>query len=305
MTSSGAQAPPDGPSPHNTDFPPISPGTRLAGLVPLAVAAGLDPVDARILITHALGLSRVELITRFEQPLSAEAAQTVDALLRRRLHGEPVAYLVGSREFYGLPMQVTPDVLIPRPETELLVDLALECLPKGRPGLRVLDLGTGSGAIAVAIAHTRPDISVTAVDISPAALAIAKRNANRHASEGRPLVLRQSDWYAALGDAGFNVIVSNPPYIAAGDHHLSSGDLRFEPAGALTDGADGLSDLETIVGGASAHLEPGGWLMVEHGYDQAGAVRQLLLNGQFDDVQSWQDLAGIERVSGGRWRPPV
>jgi release factor glutamine methyltransferase len=186
-------------------------------------------------------------------------------------------------------------VLIPRPDTELLVELALDRLP--RDGA-LLDMGTGSGAIAVACAHNRPDARVTALDVSDAALAVAQANASAHG--GRVRFLR-SDWFGALAhDECFDVIASNPPYIAAGDAHLAQGDLRFEPSGALTDGADGLSALRTIIAGASGHLAPGGWLLLEHGWDQAHAVRALLSAQGFTDVQSWRDLPGIERASGGR-----
>jgi len=254
----------------------------------------LDPVDQRILICHALGISRTALITQSERVLSAEEAARVAALLQRRHDGEPVAYIVGQREFFGLDFETTPAVLIPRPDTELLVELALVRLP---PRGKVLDMGTGSGAIAVAIAHSRPDAGVTALDVSQEALAVASRNAQRNNANVRFL---HSDWYSAVEGEQFDLIVSNPPYIADGDRHLSEGDLRFEPSGALTDFADGLSALRTIIAGAPAKLAPGSWLLMEHGYDQSAAVRALLLSSGYTDVQSWQDLAGIERVSGGR-----
>ncbi len=254
----------------------------------------LDPVDQRILLCHALGITRTALITQSDRALTDEEAARVSALLQRRLDGEPVAYLIGRREFYGLDFMVGPGVLIPRPETELLVELALERLP---PRARVLDMGTGSGAIAVAIAHARPDAQVTALDVSPAALAIAARNA---ALNGVSVRCLHSDWFAAVAGETFDIVVSNPPYIAAGDRHLSEGDLRFEPPGALTDHADGLSALRAIVAGAPAHVVPGGWLLMEHGYDQSAAVQALLAGRCYADVQSWHDLAGIARVTGGR-----
>lgn len=271
----------------------IAAGTTLGALqrAPL-----LDPVDQRILLCHALGISRTALITQSERALSAAEAASIAALLQRRAEGEPVAYIIGQREFFGLPFETTPAVLIPRPDTELLVELALDRLP---PRGKVLDMGTGSGAIAVAIAHQRPDAVVSALDVSHEALAVATRNAQRNGASVR---LLHSDWYGAVAGEQFDLIVSNPPYIADGDRHLSEGDLRFEPSGALTDFADGLSALRTIVAGAPAHLAPGSWLLMEHGYDQAAAVRSLLSEAGYTEVQSWQDLAGIERVSGGRSR---
>ena len=254
----------------------------------------LDPVDNRILLCHALNLTRTALITQSDRTLTDDEAARLSSLLQRRLDGEPVAYLIGKREFYGLDFDVTPAVLIPRPETELLVELALERLP---PRARVLDMGTGSGAIAVALAHTRPDAAVTALDVSVDALDVARRNA---ASNGAAVRFLHSDWFSAVGAETFDLIVSNPPYIADGDRHLAEGDLRFEPSGALTDHADGLSALRRIVAGAQAHLVPGAWLLMEHGYDQSAAVQALLTAQGYTDVQSWQDLAGIARVTGGR-----
>ncbi len=252
--------------------------------------------ERRILLGHALGLTRVELITRSEQALTPAQAAAVAELFARRIAGEPIAYLTGTREFYGLRFEVTPAVLIPRPETELLVELAIDRLP--RQG-RVLDMGTGCGAIAVAIANSRRDAAVSAIDLSDAALVVARRNATYHAVQ---VQLLRSDWYAALAGQSFDMIVANPPYIVEGDHHLSEGDLRFEPVDALTDHADGLSALRYIISGATAFLERSGWLLLEHGYDQAEAVRSLLDTAQFTEVQSWADLAGIARVSGGRRR---
>lgn len=256
--------------------------------------APLDPLENRILLCHALRITRVQLITQSERRLSAEESALLTGLYARRLRGEPIAYIIGQREFYGLDLRVTPDVLIPRPDTELLVELAMERLPQGGA---LLDMGTGSGAIAIAIAHTRPDAQVTALDASAAALAIARENAVTNQVHVRFL---ESDWYGTLlQDQRFAVIASNPPYIVAGDVHLSQGDLRFEPVDALTDHADGLTDLRSIIDGAPAHLMPGGWLLMEHGYDQAAAVRALLAGTGFKDIRSWRDLAGIERVSGG------
>lgn len=275
-----------------------SPGGSIAAGITidsLLKGAPLDPLETRILLSHALQLSRVQLVTQAEHALSAEEAQRLSALYLRRINGEPIAYIVGEREFYGLSFEVNPDVLIPRPDTELLVELALERVPKNG---HVLDMGTGSGAIAIAIAHTLPDVSVTALDVSEAALQLARRNASRHRVH---VNFMHSDWYDALTDQRFDVIVANPPYIVSGNPHLSQGDLRFEPIDALTDHADGLHALRTIIGGAARHLSPDGWLLLEHGYDQAGAVRELLDSQKFHEVQSWQDLAGIERVSGGQF----
>jgi release factor glutamine methyltransferase len=265
-----------------------------ASIGSLQVSLPLGALENRILLCHALGLTRVSLITQSERTLTEAEAATLASLVERRLKGEPIAYIVGKREFFGLDFAVTDAVLIPRPDTELLVELALERLPQQGRGL---DMGTGSGAIAVSIAHTRPDAAVTALDVSEAALEVARANA---AANGARVRFLHSNWYAALQGELFDVIASNPPYIASGDSHLAKGDLRFEPLDALTDRADGLSALRTISAGAAAYLAPQGWLLMEHGYDQAEQVRQLLLENGFSEVQSWRDLAGIERVSGGR-----
>jgi release factor glutamine methyltransferase len=272
----------------------IQPGVTIAAV---QASLPLDPLENRILLCEATGLSRVQLITQGDRALTPDEASRLDDLVARRLRGEPIAYIVGKREFFGLEFRVGPAVLIPRPDTELIVELSLERLPQNAP--RLLDMGTGSGAIAVAVAHTRPDADVTALDVSPDALAVAQANATANGARVRFL---ESSWFDALAAAEtFDVIASNPPYIAAGDEHLSQGDLRFEPVGALTDHADGLSALRIIIQGSPRHLVPGGWLLLEHGYDQAAAVRALLADAGFTDVQSWRDLAGIERVSGGRF----
>jgi len=266
-----------------------------------------------MLLQQVLGVSRAHLLAHPEQVLDETQATRYRALLQRRLAGEPLAYILGEREFFGLNFKVTPATLIPRADTELLVELALARIPPPSPGLtatlsrerergwgrgfRVLDLGTGSGAIALSIAHARPDIEVTAVDASPEALDVARENARRlNLSNAR---LLHSDWFAALAGERFDLIVSNPPYIAENDAHLAQGDLRFEPRGALASGADGLDDIRHIVAGAKQHLVPGGWLLFEHGYDQAARVRELLLQWGYAGVFSARDLAGIERVSGG------
>ena len=259
-------------------------------------ASPLDALETRMLLMHVLGLSRVQLITQSEQPLSADQAERLNQLILRRVNGEPMAYILGEREFYGLDFYVTPDVLIPRPDTELLVELALQYAPKQS---RLLDLGTGSGAIAIAVAQQRSDLTVLALDVSPAALKIAEKNAARHLAAGR-VQLIQSDWYSAIAGQQFATIVSNPPYIVKDDQHLSQGDLRFEPLNALTDHADGLSAYRQIITGAGKHLAEGGWLLMEHGYDQSSAVQELLSAEGFSEIQSWPDLAGILRVSGGK-----
>ncbi|MFP3569192.1 peptide chain release factor N(5)-glutamine methyltransferase [Paraburkholderia sp. SIMBA_030] len=277
----------------------MSPDTPAA----LLRASPLPPLEARILLTHVLGWRRTELITRGDDVLDAAALARYQTLEARRAAGEPVAQLIGAREFFGLDFDVTPDVLIPRPETELLVETALTAM-EGVSRPRVLDLGTGTGAIAVAIASMRPDAQVWALDRSVEALVVATRNATRLLDARRPggaLVLMQSNWYDTLDTTRrFDVIVSNPPYIASGDPHLSEGDLRFEPRGALTDEADGLSAIRIIVAGAPTRLSANGVLLIEHGYDQAEAVRALLSAQGFVEVHSEQDLAGIERISGGR-----
>lgn len=261
------------------------------------VHAPLDALENRILTCHALGFTRIQLITQSERILTNEELARLSALFARRMAGEPIAYIVGEREFFGLSLTVSPAVLIPRPDTELLVELALERLQVNG---RMLDMGTGSGAIAIAVAHTRQDAQVTALDVSTDALGIAQHNATRHLSGNtNPLVLLHSNWYDAVAGQVFDMIVSNPPYIVDGDHHLSEGDLRFEPVDALTDHADGLSAYRTIVSQAHRHLTEDGWLLMEHGYDQAEAVRALLQQHGFNGVESWRDLAGIERVTGG------
>ncbi|MEX3937345.1 peptide chain release factor N(5)-glutamine methyltransferase [Paraburkholderia phymatum] len=268
-------------------------------------ASPLPALEARILLGHALGWRRTELITRADDALDPQQVTAFRELQARRVAGEPIAQLIGSREFFGLDFEVTRDVLVPRPETELLVETAVQSLEAHAARARVLDLGTGTGAIAVSIAWSRPDARVWAVDRSAEALAVAARNAVRLLESKRPggdVQFAQSDWYGAL-DASltFDVIVSNPPYIASGDPHLSQGDLRFEPRGALTDEADGLSAIRAIVAGAPSRLAPDGVLWMEHGYDQAAAVRAILAAQGFADVRSEFDLAGIERISGGRW----
>jgi release factor glutamine methyltransferase len=258
--------------------------------------AAIDALDARVLLRALLGVNDAYLIAHAQDAVSTHQAAQFHALVTRRAAGEPVAYIVGEREFYGHVFAVSPAVLIPRPETELLVELALARLP--RTPRRVLDLGTGSGCIAISIALENPAARVVAVDNSLAALEVARANARR--LDAPSVEFRSSEWYAALPGERFDVIVANPPYVAAGDAHLTQGDLRFEPARALAAGADGLDDIRVIVSGACAHLAPGGWLLFEHGYDQAAHCRALLQAAGLSEVQSWRDLAAIERVSGAR-----
>ncbi|WP_066257780.1 peptide chain release factor N(5)-glutamine methyltransferase [Hydrogenophaga flava] len=266
-----------------------------------AAAAGLDRLDAQMLLLHALGRSphdRAWLITHDSDPLPPEAATRWQTLQRRRQTGEPVAYLLGEKEFGGLNLQVDARVLVPRPDTEVLVDWALDALPTpgGAEAPRLLDLGTGSGAIALTVASRRPDAQVIATDASAEALVVAQANAQRL---NLPVRFAQGAWLAAVPGERFHVIASNPPYIAEGDPHLPA--LSHEPLTALTAGPDGLDDLRQIVAQAPAALHTGGWLLLEHGHDQAAAVRELLGTRGFEDFCSRTDLAGIERCSGGRW----
>lgn len=262
----------------------------------------LDALDARLLLLHVTGLSRTELICRPETPLTSAQLDCLETLATRRQAGEPLAYLVGEAGFRGRSFQVSPAVLVPRPETEELVDLALDKLRElAARAPRVLDLGTGSGAIPISLALEHPAAQVSAVDVSPAALAVARANG---AALQAPVRWLESDWFAALGGERFDLIVSNPPYIHAEDPHLAGDGLCFEPRLALTDGADGLACIRAIVAGAAAHLEPGGWLLFEHGWDQGPASRNLLALAGFKAVQTWQDLAGHDRISGGRTPSP-
>jgi release factor glutamine methyltransferase len=254
-------------------------------------------LEAEVLLLHVLQRPRAWLYAHADDELPAAVDDAFAALLKRRGVGEPVAYLTGAREFWSLPLRVSPATLIPRADTERLVELALQRLPADAP-LRVADLGTGSGAIALAIASERPQAQVTATDASAAALAVARDNAQLNNIANIDFI--QSDWFTALAGRRFALIVSNPPYIAAQDPHLARGDLRFEPRTALASGADGLDDIRVIAAQAAAHLEPGGWLLLEHGHDQGAAVRALLDAAGFADTATWQDLAGLDRVSGGR-----
>jgi release factor glutamine methyltransferase len=261
--------------------------------------AGVAPIDAQVLLAHVVRADRAWLIAHATDALAHAQAEQFFALARQRRDGEPVAYLTGWREFWGLSLAVDRSVLIPRPETETLVECALRRLPADRP-LGVLDLGTGSGAIALAIAYERPRAEVLATDRSAAALVVARKNADRMKLANVRWL--QSDWYAGLPGEGarFELIASNPPYVADGDAHLREGDVRFEPPTALRAGADGLDALRVIIGGARQRLVEGGALVVEHGHDQADAVRDLMLGAGFSDVESLRDLAGIPRVAAAR-----
>jgi release factor glutamine methyltransferase len=257
---------------------------------------GLVPVDAKALLAHVMGRNRAWLAAHEGDALTAVEAEAFFALCRRRVNGEPVAYLTGTREFWGLELAVTPDVLIPRPETETLVEFALAKLPRDRP-VRVLDMGTGSGAIALALAHDRPNAAVLATDSSDAALAVAQGNAQRLLLTN--VTFAAADWYDGIPPGHWDLIASNPPYVGASDPYLREGDLRFEPKAALSSGADGLAALRVIVGGACDRLVPGGWLVVEHGHDQSEAVRELFRVAGFSEVSASRDLAGIPRVVAG------
>ena len=265
-----------------------------------AQAEGLARVDAQMLLLHTLGRAtsdRAWLITHDTDTLAPAAQEQFQALCQRRQAGEPVAYLTGTKAFYGLELQVDARVLDPRPDTETLVDWALEVL-EGHPAPRLLDLGTGSGAIALALQKQRPDATVLAVDSSPDALTVARANAQRL---GLPVQFHHGHWMQGL-EGRFDAIVSNPPYIRSDDPHLTA--LQHEPLQALASGADGLEDIRAIIAQAPAHLEPGGWLLLEHGWDQADAVCALLHSAGLEQVQGRKDLAGIVRCSGGQ-RPTV
>jgi release factor glutamine methyltransferase len=259
-------------------------------------------MEAQLLLQHAFYVNRAWLISHAEDLATPEQQQVFEALLQRRLNGEPIAHILGSREFFGLPLKVTADTLIPRPDTETLVEASLEKIPKTTQA-QVLDLGTGTGAIALAIAKHCPQAHVTAVDFSENALSVAHENAEKLAIPNVSFV--HSHWFSALNNQQFDLIVSNPPYIAEHDPHLTQGDVRFEPKSALTSGADGLNDIRHIIVHAPQHLRPGGWLMLEHGYDQAQAVAELLAQAQFCQIGHRLDLAGIQRVTFGMVSPMI
>lgn len=285
-------------APHRFELPV---GSRVREALQRATAA-LAGEDARreaeVLLAATLGVGRAWLFAHANDCLSDTQIAQFGAHVNRRIGGEPIAYVLGEREFYGLRLQVSPATLIPRGDTETLVELALARLPR-RSGLRVLDLGTGSGAIALAMAHQRPELEVIASDASTAALEVATANANALGLQRVGFV--RGDWFEPFADTRFDMVLSNPPYIESADMHLDQGDLRFEPRSALASGADGFDDLRRIVAAAPAHLNPGGWLLCEHGWRQGEGMRDLLQAAGFAEVATWVDLEGRDRVSGGQW----
>ena len=256
-----------------------------------------DRLEAELLLAHALGVNRAWFFAHAEDTLPAADETNFAELVARRVKGEPVAYITGRRDFWSLPLEVTPATLIPRPETELLVELALARLPQGG---RLLDLGTGSGAIALAIAKERPDATVHAVDASEAALKVAQRNAR---SLGLPVTFFHGDWYAPVSGEHYDIVVSNPPYIEDTDEHLAKGDLRFEPRTALASGADGFDDIRRIIAGAPAHLTDEAWLLFEHGYEQGAVARALFDASMWIESFTARDLEDRDRVTGARLTP--
>jgi release factor glutamine methyltransferase len=251
-------------------------------------------LEAQVLLRYSLKVDHAWLLSHENDALQPNIHAGFEALLKRRLNGEPIAYILGKREFYGLKFMVTPDTLIPRPDTETLVDAALAKISADK-SCSVLDLGTGTGVIAIAIASQRPRSEVIATDQSPAALALAEANAQK--LEVNNVQFALGDWFATLKGQTFDVIVSNPPYIAEHDEHLNQGDLRFEPRAALASGEDGLNDIRKIIQAASQHLKPQGWLMLEHGHDQAKRVASLMENAGFKSISSIADLPGMLRVT--------
>ena len=264
--------------------------------LPESDSAGLD---AELLLCSVLRCDRARLYARPEQGLSQTQAALFDERIEQRAEGRPIAYLLGKKEFWSLALSVSKDTLIPRPETELLVERALALLPAGC-AREVLDAGAGSGAIAIAIAKERPASRIVAVDNSPAALTIARKNIAAHGL--RRIKLIQADWLNFKHERPYDLIVSNPPYIAADDPHLKRGDLRFEPRAALVAGQDGLAAIRQLVPGAAPHLKPGGWLLLEHGWRQGRAVRALFKAARFGRVGTLRDHNRLERVTGGQWQ---
>lgn len=277
-----------------------APAVTIAQALRDALAAGVDRLDAQLLLSHALGQPRSWLVAHDDRPLAVAEREAVRAGVARRAAGEPLAYIVGNKEFHGLALAVDARVLVPRPDTEVLVDWAIELLGTELAAVaapQVIDLGTGSGAIALAVKRARPEVRMLATDWSEAALAVAGRNAMEL---GLPVDFSRHAWWAGLDDRRFDLVLSNPPYIAEGDAHLPA--LRHEPLAALTSGPDGLDALREIVASAPGHLVPGGWLLLEHGHDQADAVCALLLRQGFERVATRRDLGDQTRCSGGRRR---
>lgn len=256
--------------------------------------AKIDRLDARLLLEHATGCTHADLLARPETPVIGPAYEQFAEWVVRRAAGQPLAYLVGEAEFRGRVFQVSPAVLIPRPETEVLIELALDKM-RALAAPKVVDLGTGSGIVAISLALECPPASIATVDLSQEAIAVARNNAGRL---GAKVDFFQGDWFVPLAGQRFDLIVSNPPYVAAGDPHLALNGLPHEPQMALTDGADGLDCIRRIVADAPLHLNSGGWLLVEHGYDQGEACRNLLTAAGFKSASTFPDLAGIDRVSG-------
>ncbi|MEI2454100.1 peptide chain release factor N(5)-glutamine methyltransferase [Lysobacter firmicutimachus] len=273
---------------------PQEAGARRVDALLRAARLRIEAAEAELLLAHALDRSRGWLFAHDDHLVADDAAQRFADSLARREAGEPVAYLIGRRGFWRFDLEVSAATLIPRPETELLVELALARLPAG-PAAAVADLGTGSGAIALALAYERPQARVVATDVSAAALAVA--GANARALGLSNVVFRQGDWFAPLAGERFDLIASNPPYIEAGDPHLQQGDLRYEPAAALASGADGLDAIRVIAAAAASHLRPGGWLLIEHGWNQGPAVRDLLSAAGLVEAATERDLEGRDRVS--------
>jgi release factor glutamine methyltransferase len=273
--------------------------TTVADALRHARALGVERLDGQLLLAHLLGRPRSWLLAHDDAALDADQAGALQAALKRRAAGEPLAYLIGEKEFHGLVLEVNPSVLIPRPDTEVLVEWAIELLTAGWAGVPnacIVDLGTGSGAIALAVKHAHPQASVSATDISAAALAVARVNAQRL---GLDVTLHTGAWWTALEDQRFHLALSNPPYIAGGDPHLAA--LLHEPMLALSPGGDGLDAMRQVIVGAPDHLHPGGWLLLEHGHDQAAAINILLQKAGFAGIKTRHDLGGQARCTGGRY----
>ena len=280
---------PDSGSPSTLEFASVESVLR---------ESGLPRSEGLLLLARMLGIERSRLMAHPEMEISPQQCAAARRWFERRRAGEPVAYLIEEREFYGLPLRVTPDVLIPRPETERLVELALDRISPGA-ALRLLELGTGSGAVAIALASARPALKITATDVSEAALAVAQDNALRH---GAAIGFALGSWFEAVGARRFDLIVSNPPYVAACDPHLESGDLRFEPRLSLVGGEDGMNCIGCIADQGRNHLVSGGWILLEHGYDQRDRCVESLHALGYCDVADFSDLAGLSRVCVGQWR---